>query len=279
MAANGCHVPDLQCVVSDVELSEDDLSSIGTDRVVHLDCDNLGENGEACGGGEYFPIRSKNEKIEHPDPPPLGIELGPDDRLEVAGTVLHVSCGIAVVRRVAGSPIGGVLDMETILFLEDGQILGRIYDTLGPVRGPFYAVSIDPKQEGALKDLVREKEVYFTPRYANLVFEDIIKQQKRSSDASNEYDEEIDESQAEFSDDQEEMLSKTARRKRAKAGDNCDTPGVQDDVEPLAYSPPARTRTSGGFSPQVPYNPNNNSDSFVANILSIIGNIKSLHGA
>jgi H/ACA ribonucleoprotein complex non-core subunit NAF1 len=89
----------------------------------------------------------------------------------------------------------------------------QVYETFGPTSQPFYQVKF-PSISSVDEDVVKvSRLVFHVPGRSKFVFPSQLKALK-GSDASNFYDEEVPEDEAEFSDDEKEAAFKAARRKR-----------------------------------------------------------------
>lgn len=198
-------------IVSDVYLSdvdeicEDEEGSVKGDEIN----DEVNQEEKEEEEDAYVPIRSANEREEEYEEVPESVDLDEKDKLESAGTVSH-QVGKTVVIKNNGKGLGGrVLDLDTLIFTEEGKVIGRIYDTLGQVKDPYYAV-----YTGDMKEIEMGMGVYYVERYSNIVFEETIRKERKGCDASNEHDEEVDEAQIEYSDDEEERLNNFNRKKK-----------------------------------------------------------------
>ena len=133
-----------------------------------------------------------------------------------------------------------VLDIGSLLVLEDGWVLGRVFDTFGPIREPLYAIYrnhrfeeyFEARNDGTLENESSQlesgnkkstlasansgsyfigKRVFYDPECSQFVNIPLLKL-KKGCDASNAFDEEVLSSEAEYSDDQVEALSKKQRQ-------------------------------------------------------------------
>ena len=126
-----------------------------------------------------------------------------------AGTVMNKSIEGNFVMMADLS--NGILDLDNIVFNQNKLPVGYIDDVLGKIDNPFYIVKYFPNYNGST-DLQGEK-LSFVKQKAKFVNKmELIKQ--KGSDASNVYDEEIDDDEKEFSDDEEEKARKERLKKR-----------------------------------------------------------------
>lgn len=90
----------------------------------------------------------------------------------------------------------------------------QVFETFGPTSQPFYQVKF-PSSSSINTDVIKIlRPVFHVPGRSKFVFPSQLKAMK-GSDASNFYDEEVAEDEAEFSDDEKESAFKAARRKRS----------------------------------------------------------------
>lgn len=183
------------------------------------------------GGG-----RPRNRGIKTPgeldidDLPPiedLHITL-PRTELRQAGHVKHAVDQLLVVESEPGQP---VLDLDSVLFRADGTALGRVFDVLGPVAAPYYAVRFNSAQELTERALEPGEPVLYAPLHADVtqyVLESEIRKQ-RGSDASWENNNEPPPEHLDFSDDEQEReVRKQLRAARAASFNNKADPAGGD---------------------------------------------------
>ncbi|CAO3613603.1 unnamed protein product [Cunninghamella echinulata] len=155
--------------------------------------------------------------------------ITPDIGIEYIGDVLNIIDKAIIVQSYIDPKI--VLNMESLLCFEDRSMLGEIFETFGPIARPFYSVRFNTKAE--MPNTSIGTKVFWVPSYAKsqTVQVEVLKLIK-GSDASNEYDEEIDENEMEFSDDEKE-LEYRQMRKRVKRSTNKKThlaPTISSDL-------------------------------------------------
>jgi rRNA processing protein Gar1 len=120
---------------------------------------------------------------------PINVTIPEDAKLIEVGCI----SGIVEDQVIVNSALAGdsqVLDVDTILLFENRSILGRVFETFGPVAKPMYSVRFNSPA-----DIDREKckpgiQIFFIPNLAKFVFTQQIRAIK-GSDASNMFDEEI----------------------------------------------------------------------------------------
>ena len=132
-----------------------------------------------------------------------------------------------------------LFDIENIVCFGDKQVIGFIFELVGPITNPLYSIQLYPEyvdkltaELGAepssspeqlielLKEALHDKQTYVVKRTMKLInskLDEIMN--KKGCDASNMFDEEIPHSDQEFSDDD---LEKEAKRlkKLKKRGEN-----------------------------------------------------------
>lgn len=118
------------------------------------------------------------------------------------------------------SIVDKVLDIDTILVRNDRTPIGRIFEVLGPVVKPVYTVRVKSGEgESGQKNELIGMEVYAVSGLDEFVKTDMLRTIK-GSDASNMFDEEVKETEREFSDDEEEMEWKKSQRRAKKENQN-----------------------------------------------------------
>lgn len=155
----------------------------------------------------------------------------PAENLLKLGQVLSIVDVLLVVESLELMP---PLDLDTVLFKQDGTPVGQIFDVFGPVKQPHYSIRFNSAQEIQEKALGKGVAIYFAPRedrqLTKFAFIDKIRQLK-GSDASWEHDNEPPEAVVEYSDDEEEAAAK--RRAKAKRKQ------MSSDETGLSQPPPA----------------------------------------
>ncbi|KAK2945430.1 putative H/ACA ribonucleoprotein complex non-core subunit NAF1 [Blattamonas nauphoetae] len=178
--------------------SDSDSSSVEEDIVVPL------EPGEDDGPME--PIKGKNE-IEPTIPDIVKtVTIEESDVLVSIGSIESLVDSVVVIKNQNSSTL---IDIDSIITFSDKTVLGAVEDVFGPVSQSFYSVRIS-SSDATLK----EKASIGTEMFA---VERLLKiarpERSKGSDASNIFDEEIADSDQEFSDDEKEQEHK--RQKKA----------------------------------------------------------------
>ncbi|KAG0379599.1 hypothetical protein BGX24_012556 [Mortierella sp. AD032] len=175
-------------------------------------------------------LHTTNEVLELPRVEKPNIELGPDVVLSPFGSVMSIVDNVVVVQAHSSGEIS-VLDSGTVAAVmtpAEGdqaavkEILGEIFETFGPVACPLYSIRFNTASEIPTQCRIGST-VYSIPAYSSVVMTAPLKAMK-GSDASNKFDEEVDDIELEFSDDEKEMehkrmLKSAKSKKRAGAKD------------------------------------------------------------
>ncbi|KAF9084342.1 hypothetical protein BGX23_010602 [Mortierella sp. AD031] len=174
-------------------------------------------------------LHTTNEILELPKVEKPNIELGPDIVLSPFGSVMSIVDNVVVVQAHSSGEVS-VLDSGTVTAVmtpAEGdqeavkEILGEIFETFGPVARPLYSIRFNTASEIPEQCKVGST-VYSIPAYSSVVMTAPLKAMK-GSDASNKFDEEVDDIELEFSDDEKEMehkrMLKNAKNKKRGAKD------------------------------------------------------------
>ncbi|KAM3588357.1 hypothetical protein VKS41_000805 [Umbelopsis sp. WA50703] len=177
------------------------------------------------------PLRTKNE-IENIVVQRPTVTIKPEAKIVEIGTIYAVVENTVVVQgHVSGDE--QVLDSGSLFVFEDREILGEIFETFGPVARPLYSVRFNDASEINMERTKQGVKVYNVPELSTFLLTRVIKMQK-GSDASNLYDEEVDENDMAFSDDEAELAHK---RKLKKQKNNKKRPA---ESAPAASAAPAQ---------------------------------------
>jgi H/ACA ribonucleoprotein complex non-core subunit NAF1 len=127
----------------------------------------------------------------------------------VAGYVMNKSYEgkFAILAETAN----GVLNLDNIIFNQNKLPVGYVDDVLGKIDSPLYVIKFFPDYSGNT-DLKGEK-LYVVKEKAKFVDKYQLVKMK-GSDASNAFDEEVDDQEMEFSDDEEEKIRKEKLKKK-----------------------------------------------------------------
>ncbi|KAI8811141.1 Gar1/Naf1 RNA binding region-domain-containing protein [Cladochytrium replicatum] len=241
---------DFDMGVDDDESSEssEEEEAAGKNRTSRFrDDDDMDDDDDDGGAGGM--LRTKNEAMHLPPIEPIDVEIPSHLPLQPVGAIYSVVQDMVIVQSPkALVPATQVLDSDSILLFEDRTVLGKVFDTFGPVSRPLYAVRFNTPDEIDRVQCAIERPVFFIPDFAHFVFTQLLSMQK-GTDASNLYDEEP-EDHAEFSDDEKEAefnrqkkrLQKTREpgQKRHREGDTDEMAqqGVEDgEMEEGEFNP------------------------------------------
>jgi len=163
----------------------------------------------------YKPIKSKNEMTLNDLPPIEDLKISiPEEEIVPIGKVYQIVDQLVVVQSLKDIP---AYDLDTVLFVEGGLPLGKIFDVFGPVTEPYYCVRFNSKDHIKERKINLEQVVYCAPktRYTNYVF--LAQLMKlRGSDASWENDDECPDEFLDYSDDEQESNAKSKKKPRKK---------------------------------------------------------------
>ncbi|KAF9584190.1 hypothetical protein BGW38_007289 [Lunasporangiospora selenospora] len=177
-----------------------------------------GDSDMASGGA----LHTANEITQLPEVKKPEITLTPETHLDPVGAVQSIVENVVVVESFGSGDVQ-VLDSGTIVAVirkgEDGsaderEVLGEIFETFGPVKQPMYSIRFN-KASDIPAGCIRGSTVYAVPEHSSVVLTAPLKAMK-GCDASNRYDEEVDEGEMEFSDDEKEMEYKRMKVQKQK---------------------------------------------------------------
>ncbi|XP_031548844.1 H/ACA ribonucleoprotein complex non-core subunit NAF1-like [Actinia tenebrosa] len=213
------------------------------------------------------PPKTKDELLfkDLPPEPEVNLMLSNDVNLVHIGSVMSVVESMVVVKSLPDTP---ALDVDTLLFLENRKCLGKVFETFGPVRNPFYSVRFNTPEDITKMDVKQGMMVFFVPEdldFTKLVFISQL-QRLKGSDASWKYDQEPPQELIEYSDDEEEAKAKAAKKQERRSNKpqfkgQTDTKNIdsRENTFPSPKKPPQHkesTRNWQGRGRGKPY-PNN----------------------
>ena len=178
--------------------------------------------------------RTEHELLAPPPAPALSeLSVGAAGELRFVGVVesFMVSELTLIVR---GASDAAAVVEDSAFCLEGRAVIGAVAEVFGPVREPFYVVRLrDAADAAAVAAHEPVGKRVFVPgdRVAFVRPEELS---SKGCDASNVYDEELDDHQQEFSDDEAQANTKALAKKRAR-----DARGAASGLEPSPPSPPA----------------------------------------
>ena len=182
------------------------------------------------GGKKVAPtgqIRTANEKLDEPVEIP-DIKITPDMEIQELGSVDTIVESIALIKAKTTGEFQ-VLDVGSLLCLENRSVVGTIAETMGRVQEPRYCIRFTDSEAMTKMGITKGATVCYVPSHSTFVFTQAIKGVK-GSDASNIHDEEVGADEVEFSDDEAEAECKRARKmsrqtKRGGRGDQGNSRG------------------------------------------------------
>lgn len=175
--------------------------------------------------------KNVNKKISFPktkgeitidEVPPLidfdHFTLNSNEVITHVGIITSIVYNLVIVQSIRDSK---PLDEDTILFTEDRQTIGKVYETFGPVCQPYYSVRVNLNKDSSCKYLINTN-VYYVPNSQELtkyIFNIEKLKAIKGSDASWSNDNEPPVECLDYSDDEEEKANKQ-RLKAARHNSN-----------------------------------------------------------
>lgn len=201
--------------------------------------------GRKGGKGGVAPLRTLNERPEEIIPKP-NITVTPEMKIEELGKVESTVEDTVVVKAKTSGEYQ-VLEIGSLLCLEDRTVVGVIAETLGRVQQPLYTIRF--ANTAAIEDAGLSGSgttVYFVKDHSTFVFTNPLRSVK-GTDASNFHDEEVGEDEMEFSDDEKEAEHKrqVKLQKQAKKG-------LRSDGKTFGRGPRRPNAFSDGIARDVP---------------------------
>ena len=163
---------------------------------------------EEDGGTMNTYTGTKHEKMdiemkEIPIPP----ELLPNDTFVCCGLILSLVEGRIIFTQKVLNLINNVINVDNIIYDDNKAAVGYVDDVFGQVEQPVYSAKIFPNLVEAGFGLKPGQKVFYCQRLVKFVNADDICKNK-GCDASNQFDEEVDDDEKDFSDDEEEKKYK-----------------------------------------------------------------------
>ncbi|NXQ47353.1 NAF1 protein, partial [Catharus fuscescens] len=167
----------------------------------------------------FYCIRTKDELPIEELPPveDLSIILPDNVELKVFGTVSSIIDQLVIIQSLRGLP---PVNEESIIFKEDRQAAGKIFEIFGPVSHPFYVIRFNNSEHIKEKGINVQDSMYFAPSvedFTQYIFAEKLKQEK-GSDASWKNDQEPPPEVLDFSDDEKEREAKEKKKKPQSRG-------------------------------------------------------------
>lgn len=243
---------DVKDVSSDDSSSTSDSSSEGSDTDLDGsenedekypigDEECLDEDEEVIDG----PIKSVHEVTNEKVPTlPESYEIPENAPIEEIGEITGLVDRSVIIRAKTSGEFR-ILKEGSVLCLEDKTLIGLLYEIFGRVQLPVYSVKFNLDEDFEKFKGTKGKAVYYVVPDSQFLYTDRIKHIK-VTDASNCHDEELPEEEQEFSDDEQELAAKQAKKRKKnknKVFKERDQPkvSVQKAYIP-AYSPIAPSR-------------------------------------
>ncbi|XP_074004209.1 H/ACA ribonucleoprotein complex non-core subunit NAF1 [Numenius arquata] len=164
-------------------------------------------------------VKTKDELPIDELPPveDLTILLPDDVELKLFGTVSSIIEQLVIIESLRGLP---PVNEESIIFKEDRQAAGKIFEIFGPVLHPFYVLRFNSSEHIKAKGINVQDSMYFAPSvedFTQYIFAEKLKQEK-GSDASWKNDQEPPPEALDFSDDEKEREAKQKKKKPQSQG-------------------------------------------------------------
>ncbi|NXX20036.1 NAF1 protein, partial [Podargus strigoides] len=164
-------------------------------------------------------VKTKDELPIHELPvvEDLSIILPDDVELKLFGTVSSIIEQLVIIESLRGLP---PVNEESIIFKEDRQAAGKVFEIFGPVLHPFYVLRFNSCEHIKEKGINVQDSMYFAPSvedFTQYIFAEKLKQEK-GSDASWKNDEEPPPEALDFSDDEKEREAKQKKKKPQNQG-------------------------------------------------------------
>ncbi|NWR95118.1 NAF1 protein, partial [Furnarius figulus] len=158
--------------------------------------------------------RTKDELPVDELPPveDLSIILPDNVELKLFGTVSSIVEQLVIIESLKGVP---PVNEDSIIFKEDRQAAGKIFEIFGPVLHPFYVLRFNSSEHIREKGINVQDSMYFAPSvkdFTQYIFAEKLNQEK-GSDASWQHDQEPPPEALDFSDDEKEREAKQKKKK------------------------------------------------------------------
>jgi H/ACA ribonucleoprotein complex non-core subunit NAF1 len=176
--------------------------------------DDDGGKPRGKGAAEHQPRTTNEVKdvvVEKPD-----VKITPDMTITYLGNVEAAVEGMALIKGATPGEYQ-VLEGGSVLCTEDRVVIGAVADTFGRVQEPLYSVAFTNAKEIEALGLTYGTKIYYVDSHSTFVFTQPLRSMK-GTDASNIHDEEVNEDEAEFSDDEQEAEYKRQKKLAKKAG-------------------------------------------------------------
>ncbi|KAJ1944671.1 hypothetical protein EC988_005928 [Linderina pennispora] len=199
---------------SDLSSSSDSDSDSDSEAESKNILDMIAEADDDIEDSSYSAAITSRNEILRPEIPAVAIAILPaTQETRPLGTVYSIVNDTVIIES-AQSGVHSVLDVDAIVAFSDRSVLGQIFEVFGPVARPMYSVRFNDPADIDREKCVKGALVIYAVGMANVVATDRLR--TKGYDASNEYDEEVNENEMEFSDDEKELEHRRQLRARVK---------------------------------------------------------------
>ncbi|NXD07455.1 NAF1 protein, partial [Nothocercus nigrocapillus] len=209
-----------------------------------------------------YTVKPKDELPLEELPPveDLSIILPDEVELKLFGTVSSIIGHLVIIESVRGLP---PVNEDSIIFKEDRQAAGKIFEIFGPVLHPFYVLRFNSSEQIKVKCINVQDSMYFAPSvqdFTQYIFAEKLTQEK-GSDASWKNDQEPPPEALDFSDDEKEREAKQKKKKpqnqlkkklKPETGESSESNGLHQSMQQPAsgYSRGYHGRSRDPFPPR-----------------------------
>ncbi|KAI0022460.1 Gar1/Naf1 RNA binding region-domain-containing protein [Xylariomycetidae sp. FL0641] len=210
-------------------------------------------DGKARGKESGGTLRTKNELPEEVIPKP-DVTITPEMEIVELGTVEHIVEGNTIVVKANTTGEYQVVDIGSVLCLEDRTVVAAVADVIASVIRPFYTARFTNEDEINALGLHPGTKVFYPPAHAVFGFTQALRGDK-GTDASNWHDEEVGEDEVEFSDDEKEAEYKRMKKGKKRGGrDGRDGNGNRGGrTETSSAAPPSELKYDDDDDDEGPY--------------------------
>lgn len=195
----------LMDAIKDDESSSDTSDDSSSDDSSDDENDKLEMLSEEESRAAKGKVRTKNEQAEVVILQPTIDVVTPEMKIVALGKVEHIVDNTLIIPGYTSGQ-QRVLDQGSALCLADRSVIGAVADVVGNVKTPVYFVMFKDLQAIADAKVEAGTEIFYVESHATYAFTQNL--YTKGTDASNIYDEEVDDNELEFSDDEKEMEHK-----------------------------------------------------------------------
>ncbi|XP_016414313.1 H/ACA ribonucleoprotein complex non-core subunit NAF1-like isoform X1 [Sinocyclocheilus rhinocerous] len=209
---------------SDSSSSSSSSSTSSSSEPFNLVMNNAEDDDEGVAMGNEkkpAPLKTQNELLieDLPAVENLHISLPEDTEMKSIGTISSVVEQLVIVESYKNTP---PLNEDSVLFTKNRTSIGKIFEVFGPVCQPYYVLRFNSHDDIDQKDLKIRDTVYFAPKikdFTDYIFTQVL-QKTKGSDASWKNDQEPPPEALDFSDDEQERLSKQKLKEHKRRPQN-----------------------------------------------------------